>query len=211
MAFMDEGLRLKKTIMAFVLIVSVITVLDYANIPSLLGLHVSSMNWGFYTGFLNAVAVLAVFAITYKVLTGREVEIREKELRREENKQKVSLLLLNGCYEDCKRYIDLLNEENVNNYIVPKIDFDSTDLGIAVNFSAAPFVNQDAIADFAKDGQIPEDRIARYYAIKRKFEEYVNMRITLFDAPHFYVPLRDGLLRLLNDEIACIDRLKAGR
>ncbi|HIW75670.1 MULTISPECIES: hypothetical protein [Gordonibacter] len=202
---------MRKTAIAFILLVSTTTVLDYANIPSLLGLHVSNMNWSFYTGFLNAVAVLAVFAITYKVLTGREVEIREKELRREENKQKVSLLLLNDCYEDCKRYIDLLNEENVNNYIVPKIDFDSTDLGIAVNFSTAPFVNQDAIADFAKDGQIPEDRIARYYAIKRKFEEYVNMRITLFDAPHFYVPLRGGLLRLLNDEIACIDRLKAGR
>ncbi|MEA5020030.1 MAG: hypothetical protein VB027_06650 [Gordonibacter sp.] len=199
---------MKKTIIAFALIASAITMFDYVNIPSLLGFHITNMNWGFYTGFLNVLIVLALFVITYKVLTGREVEIRKKELQREENKQRVSLLLLSDCYSKCRDYIGFLNEETVNNYIVPKIDFNSTDLGIVGNLSAAPFGNQDAIADFAKDGQIAEDRITRYYIIKRKFEEYVNMRITFFDAPHFYVQLNDELLKLLNDEISCIDRLK---
>lgn len=124
---------MRKTAITFILLVSTTTVLDYANIPSLLGLHVSNMNWNFYAGFLNAVVVLAVFAITYKILTGREVEIHNKDLLREENKLGISSLLLKGCNEKCKSYINLLSEETVNNHIVPKIDFNSENLKIVGN------------------------------------------------------------------------------
>lgn len=124
---------MKKTIAVFALLVLGVTVLDYMNIPSLLGLYASNMNWGFYLGFLNAVVVLAVFAITYKVLTEREIKIHNKELLREENKLGISLLLLKGCNEKCKSYINLLSEETVNNHIVPKIDFNSESLKIVGN------------------------------------------------------------------------------
>ena len=200
---------MKKTIAVFALLVLGVTVLDYMNIPSLLGLYVSNMNWGFYAGFLNAVVVLAVFAITYKVLTEREIKIHNKELLREENKLGISLLLVRGCYEECKSYIDLLSEETVNNHIVPKIDFNSINPRIIGNLRIAPFSSENIILDLAKDGQITEEQIAGYFKVRRKYEEYVNMRITFFDAPHFYIPLREEFLRLLNaeiEEVTCFAR-----
>lgn len=55
---------MKKTIIFFIIFIIGITILDYTNIPTLLGLNVSNINWDFYMGMLNIISVSAIFIIT---------------------------------------------------------------------------------------------------------------------------------------------------
>lgn len=98
-------------------------------------------------------------------------------------------------------YIKFLNKENVDKYIVPKVDFNSANPKIISNLQTAPFENESYFMDFVKDGQIAQEQIAGYLKIKRAFRQYVNMRITTFDAPEIYEPLKSELSILLNTEI----------
>lgn len=198
---------MKKTIIVSVLLILAITLLDYANIPTLLGLSVSNMNWEFYIGVLNIIAVLVVFAITFKTLSRREIKLHEKDIVRQKNKYEIALLFLQDCYDECLEYIKFLNEENVEKYIVPKIDFNSTNPIIISNLQNAPFDNEGCLMDFVKDGQIKKRHIAEYLDIKRKFRQYVNMRITIHDAPELFEPLKNELSFLLDVEIKEIKNL----
>ena len=184
---------MKKTIIISILLIVVITVLDYINMPTLLGMNISNINWDFYMGFLNVLAIIAMYVITYKLLDKRAV-------KKEKNKKDISILLIKDCYEECYSYIKMLNEVNVEKYIVPKIDFDSTNPKLIVNLQNAPFDNEDIIMDLVKDGQITRQQIEGYFTVKRKFRQYVNMRIITFDAPHIYMPLKEELLKTLDIE-----------
>ncbi|CCL26748.1 TPA: hypothetical protein ACSVPQ_001588 [Clostridioides difficile] len=191
---------MKKTIIISILLIIGITVLDYINLPTLLGMNISNMNWDFYMGILNIISVLLVFIVTFKTLN-------KKEIVREKNKKDISILLLEECYKECQNYIDFLNDETVKKYVVPKIDFDSTDHKIIKNLRTAPFENENIIMDLVKDGQIPKQQIEGYFNIKRKFGQYVNMRILIFDGPHVYEPLKTELSKLLKDEIISVHNL----
>lgn len=190
----------KSTIIIFILLIVGVTILDYANVPTLLGLDISGINWVFYMGILNIISVLAMFIITFKTLNNREI-IREK------NKYDISLLLLRNCYKECTRYIKILNKESVEMYIVPKIDFNSINPKIISNLQNAPFDNENIIMDLVKDGQLSQDQISGYFNVKCKFRQYVNIRIILFDAPCKYNPLKKELSDLLDKEAKKIDSL----
>lgn len=191
---------MKKTIIISILLIVVITVLDYVNLPTLLGMNISNINWDFYMGILNIISVLLVFIVTFKTLN-------KKEIARERNKKDISILLLEECYKECQNYIDFLNDETVKKYIVPKIDFDSTDHKIVKNLQIAPFENENIIMDLVKDGQIPKQQIEGYFNIKRKFRQYVNMRIIFFDGSDIYEPLKTELSKLLKDELTSVHNL----
>ena len=191
---------MKKTIIISILLIVVITVLDYVNLPTLLGMNISNINWDFYMGILNIISVLLVFIVTFKTLN-------KKEIARERNKKDISILLLEECYKECQNYIDFLNDETVKKYIVPKIDFDSTDHKIVKNLKIAPFENENIIMDLVKDGQIPKQQIEGYFNIKRKFRQYVNMRIIFFDGSDIYEPLKTELSKLLKDELTSVHNL----
>ena len=197
----------KKTIIISILFILVITILDYINLPTILGLNVSNINWDFYMGLLNIIAVLVVFVITFQTLNQREMKIHEKEIEREKNKYNISLLLLQSCYVGCLDYMNFLNKENVDNYIVPKIDGNSTNPPIISNLQNAPFENEEYFMDFVKDGQITNRQITGYLQVKTRFRQYVNMRIIFYDAPHIYEPLEAELLRLLDIEIKEVKKL----
>lgn len=193
---------MKKTIILFIFFVIGVTILDYANIPTLVGLNISNINWDFYMGTLNITSVLAVFIITFKLLN-------KKEIAREKNKKEISILLLENCYKECQSYIQSLNDEVVSKYIVPKIDFNSTDHTIIKNLQAIPFENENIIMDLVKDGQISKQQIEGYFNVKRKFGQYVNMRIIAFDGEHIYEPLKRKLLVLLDNELISIHGIKS--
>lgn len=200
--FGEEGAIMKKTFIISLLLIMGITILDYANVPAVIGLNSSNINWDFYMGFINVIVVISIFIITFKTLNKREIEINEQEIVREKNKYNVSLIFLKNCYEECTSYINLLNNnETVEKYIVPKVDFSSTDSKIVDNLQMAPFINENIIMDLVKDGQIEEDIVVEYLNIKRKYREYINFRITLFDSPQFYMQLKRELIALLDTEI----------
>ena len=198
--FLIGGNILKKTIIISILLFVGITVLDYFNLPTLLGMNISNINWAFYMGFLNVLAIIVMYIITYKLLDKRAIN-------KEKNKNDISILLIKNCYEECYSYIEILNEVNVEKYIVPKIDFNSTTPKQIVNLQNAPFDNESIIMDLVKDGQITNQQIKGYFNVKQKFRQYVNMRMITFDAPNIYEPLKKQLLHLLNTELQFIKHL----
>lgn len=190
----------KKTdkIIVLLIICIIIIILDYENVPTLLGLNISNINWNFW----NTISVIIIFIVTYILLNTREIEIQEREIIREKNKQDISLLILINCYEECKKYINMISEEIVNKYIIPKIDFNAEKSIIITNIQNAPFDNDNLVIDLGRDGQLSKDQVSNYFVIKDKFKQYINFRIIFYDRPNEYNYLKEELLGLLNTEIS---------
>ena len=184
----------KNNMMITIILIISLIIFDYMNLPSLLGLNMSNINWNFCMGILNIVVVIMLYVITYKKLDKRTIE-------REKNKKEISILLINECYQQCIKHVELLSEETIEKYIVPKIDFNSTDNKLIRNLADSPFVNENIIMDLVKDGQIAKQRIEKYFEIKGAFSQYITMRITFFDKSDYYEPIKKQLFHKINIEI----------
>lgn len=184
----------KNNMMITIILIISLIIFDYINLPSLLGLNMSNINWNFCMGILNIVVVIILYVITYKKLDKRTIE-------REKNKKEISILLINECYQQCIKYVELLSEETIEKYIVPKIDFNSTDNKIIRDLADSPFANENIIMDLVKDGQIAKQRIEKYFEIKETFSQYITMRITFFDKSDYYEPIKKQLFHKINIEI----------
>lgn len=191
---------IQKDIKVLILIIASLVLSDYINLPSLLGFKMSNINWDFCMGILNIIVVIILYLITFRTLDARTIE-------RENNKKEVSILLIEQCYQEVLDYVDWLNQETVEKYIVPKVDFNSTNNKILDNLQNSPFLNEDIVIDLAKDGQITKKKLDGYLKIKVKYRKYLNMRITFFDVPHFYEPLKTDLCDAVKTEIRTLDKI----
>lgn len=177
-------------IITVIIITIIIIALDYFNLPSNLGLEMSNVNWN----FLNIIIIVVLYIISYKILDARSIE-------RENNKNAIVILLIKNCYNECLNQIDSLKQEIVVDYIIPKMDFKSTHNSVLVNCQNFPFINENIIMDFVKDGQVTKHQVEGYFNLKEKYMQYITMRITLFDAPEIYEPLRIELKNELEKEL----------
>lgn len=189
---------IEKDFKLLILIIASLVIFDYINVPSLLGFKMSNINWDFCMGIFNIILVIELYVITYKALDQRTIE-------REKNKKDISSLLIKESYFECLKWLDLLNQDIVEKYIVPKMDFNSTNNTVLVNLQESPFLNENIIIDLAKDGQFTKRQIEGYFAIKAKYRQYVIMRITLFDASHFYESFNADLYDAIKTEIRNLD------
>lgn len=171
----------KKHLIFFILPIIILLLIDYFNLPSLLGFEMSNINWDFCMGFLSIVVVITLYSFTYKLLD-------EKAIKREKNKNEISALLLKECYKECLEYSDLLTKDIIENYIVPKIDFNCIidDNSIIRNLQNSPFESENIIMDFAKDGQLTTEQIQSYYNVKNYYRKSITMRIIAFDNPDIH-------------------------
>ena len=150
------------------------------------------MNWA---EILSIIVVIVLYIITYRT-------IDKKTVARENNKRDISDLLIKKSYQECLGYMDYLCPALVQKYILPKCDFNSTAPNIVIsNIQSSPFINEDIVIELIKDGQITKTKLEKYFTIKEKYIKYVTMRITFFDAPELYEPLRDELKMLINNEL----------
>lgn len=185
----------KMHVLLVVLLAFALLLLDYINLPTLLGLKTSHMNWELWMGTLNIVIVIALYIFTYKKLD-------ERTIKREQNKRETSTLLLRECYRECKDYVIQVSQEWVEKFIIPKIDFDATVKrdSIIANLQNAPFENESTIMDYVKAGQLTVSDIRGYYKVKSAFRQYMLMRIILFDAPEKFMQLERVLLQTIQVE-----------
>lgn len=190
---MRKKWSVKNIIILCIVLSIILTVLDYINLPSIVGLKMTNINWDFLIGILNCIIVIVLYVITYKTLDKRTVE-------RETNKKDISDLLLKECYKECKKYVEMLDEETVEKHILPKMDFNSTDNVIITNLQESPFSNENVIMDFVKDGQMTREEIGVYLKIKEKYRQYITIRIVFYDAPHLYEPIKQDLYKIINVE-----------
>ncbi len=190
----------KKYIIIVIVTIAILIILDYLNIPSLLGFKMSNINFDFWIGFINIIVIIILYKITYK-------KIDEKAIEREKNKYSISVLLLKEAYRECRTYVELLNQEIVEKLIVPKLDFNSTDFknSIINNLQSTPFLSENTIMDFVKDGQVTKIQIEGYFRVREKYRKYINMRIMLFDKSDICEPLKTDLYKVIEDEIKKLD------
>lgn len=154
----------------------------------------------FHMGIFNIIVVIVLYVLTYKILDERNIE-------REKNKNEISVLLIKECYHECLEYVELIKQDIVEKYIVPKIDFNSTNYEktIISNLQNSPFLNESIIMDLVKDGQINKRQIEGYFEIRKKYQQYILMRIIFFDAPHKYEQIKTDLCNTINNGIKKID------
>lgn len=190
----------RKDIIIVIVTIAILIILDYLNILSLLGLKMSNINIDFWIGILNIIVIIVLYKITYK-------KIDEKSIERENNKHSISILLLQEVYRECKSYVELLEQDIVEKYIVPKIDFNSTDIknSIISNLQSAPFLSENTILDFIKDGQITKTQIEGYFRVKKEYRQYIYMRIAFYDVSQIYESLKTELDNVIAFEIEKLD------
>lgn len=180
---------------SLIILLCTIPLLDYFNIPSSLGLEISNINWD----LLNIFFVILLYAITF-------FSLDKLTLEHEKNKNEISIMLFKECYSNCQKYIYTLSDEIVTKYIIPKLNFNKTNIDnpIIINLQNAPFVNERVIMDLAKDGQISSHLLNDYFSTKQKYQEYINMRLMLYDAPELFGPLKTETLNLIESSINTI-------
>ena len=170
-------------------------VVDYINLPTLIGLDMGSINWDFSAGIIANVIVVVLYLITYETLDRRAAE-------KEKNKKDISRFLIKQSYEQCLWYHDKLTNKFVVSYIVPKMDFDGgpEENKVIVNLKKAPFENDEAIISHINDGQVSLGFVEGYYKIKQLYSQYITMITTFYDAPELHVSVSKDLLDTIKSE-----------
>lgn len=186
--------RFLKYIMVCTVLILLFVLLDYINLPTLCGIDMSNINLDFWVQAANVIVVIMLYIFTYKILD-------ERAVHREKNKNEISMMLINDCYKECKRYLEMLDQETVEKYIVPKIDFNSSNNVIISNLQNAPYSNENVILDLVKDGQVTRQQIDCYLKIKEKFQQYFTTRIIFYKTEEIYGPLKHELCNMINKEI----------
>lgn len=161
----------------------------------------ANITWDTRVGIFNIITVVILYMITYKTLDKKTAE-------REKNKNEISIFLIIECYKACLEQINILEVNNtVEKFIIPKIDPNSTDNTMSNHIQNRPFFNEHIIVDLVKDGQISKRQIEGYFKIKRKYCEYIDMRIIFFDHKEKYKPLKVELIGFINNEINKMKKL----
>ena len=173
---------MKKKVYSIVCMVGIIplltfTAIDYLNVPSLIGLQTSNINIELLGAALNAVVVVTLFVITFTV-------IDKRQLKKDDNAKQTANILILSAYKQCKETLGLVNDSSIlENYIVPKIDFNKSDLDspVTMNLKNGPFTEHEKILDFAASGAVDAISLSKYYKLMELYKSYVSKRITFFE------------------------------
>lgn len=152
-------------------------VVDYLNIPQLLGISIANINVEIFGSVVNAVIVVTLFIISFYYIDNRQNE-------KDENSKAIAKVLFCKIYKECLENLSLLDDRAIiAQYIIPKTDFDKQDSEnkIVWNLRTLPFSAQDTIMSLACEGHIPDSVLGQYLDIKAEYQNLVNLKITFFD------------------------------
>ena len=163
----------KYAIFPFVLVI----IVDYFNVPSIIGFEMSNINFDLIGALINALIVLCLYIITYAVIDRRQMQ-------KDDNAKLTANLLILSTYKKCQDLLKIIdNQEWLENYIVPKIDFNKIDSKneVSMNLQNDPFTEHSHILDLAGNGSITISDLKMYLNVMESYRSYVSMRITLYD------------------------------
>jgi len=151
--------------------------MDLFNGFSYLNIPVASINIEVFEIVTNSTVALLIFLISYN-------EIDNRKIVRDDNSKNLAIVLLLSTYQECVSTLELLNDRKlVEEYIVPKVDFNKCDKDnkIIVNLQTLPFENHFRLLSLAEKGYLLNNEIDTYLKIKKEFSYVVSMKITFFD------------------------------
>lgn len=134
---------------------------------------------------VNNSVIIIIALLTYHYIDRKSV-IRQK------NQEKIAKRLIKTVYDSCKENVDLLDDKWVEQLIIKKTDFDKpiTDTDPTVKLENYAFTNEHIIMDAFQDGILSVELFNQYIEVKNAYKKYMNYRITFFDVPNLYNPLR---------------------
>lgn len=168
---------IKKTFKYILIPLGLILIFDYYNVFSLCGLHIENINAVLLGASLNAIVVIILFIVTFEY-------VDKRQLAKEHNSKDTANLLLLDTYKECFSTLEMINNQQIlEKYIIPKIDFNKTDSDnkVKMNLLDLPFMEHASILDLASDGAIAKKDLQTYLDIKRRYKSYISNKITFFD------------------------------
>lgn len=196
-------LKIVITILISLILIIITMLIDFLNCLSFIS---SQLNTSLLEIIINNIILIMIFLITYFLIDNRNMK---KDEEKKKNQEYVLKELLLETYSECKKIIELMdNNEMLIKYIVPKVDFDKSDLDniIVSNLKNNPFKNENSILDLFKEGICSTTYLHNYLSIKSKYQEYVSIRITLFDAEELTNNQKNKLKENLEIEITSINK-----
>ena len=151
--------------------------LDYLNIPTLIGLTPTNINLDIFGVLFDAAIVLILYVISFYY-------IENKQNEKDANARDTVNVLLEKTYKEClDNLIFLDNRSMVKEYIIPKVDGNKTDSENKVirNLQTLPFTSLDAVVELAVGGYIEKNTLDDYLDIKKEYQYLISVKITFYD------------------------------
>ena len=178
-----------------VLLFLVYVILDYFDVPSLMGLSSDRINMDFFSVFLNSVIVVVLYIITYYFIDRRQIQ-------KDTNAKDTADILLLYTYKECLDNLEMVsNREWVEKHIIPKVDGDLliSDNIVITKIQNIPFVSKGEILELSKSGHIGKNVFAKYLHIQKEYKHIVAMKIVFYDLIVPQTTEQRELLRNIND------------
>lgn len=199
---------LKLSLLSLVAILIAYIVIDYVNLPKILGLDITNVNMDLFGILFNSFVVVLLYIITYFVIDKKQVE-------KEDNAKRTAYILMSLSYESCKDTILLFdNNEIICKHIVPKVKFSETyDNNLIIqNIENKPFSEYEHVLQLAENGHIDDKRLEQYLRFMNDYKTYISLKITFFDIDSAKTPelvelknhiktKRTSLINTINDEL----------
>lgn len=144
----------------------------------------------------SVLTAFVVFSLSYYL-------IEKWNLRNNENKREIALLLLQRAYKSCKSYLQILHGGTIP-ILVKRTDFNAlyNHNSPADKYSDIPFENEEFIMTYAKEGHITSEQIETYLEIKSHFKQHVSLCVTFFDNPQLVQPTKEVLEKEIDKAIS---------
>lgn len=166
-----------KYIILIVIALVAYLVLDYVNLPSLIGLMPNNINMDICNILFDASIVLILYVISFYY-------IENKQNEKDANARDTVDVLLKKTYQECLDNLYFLdNREIIEKYIIPKIDgnkFDSENK-VVNNLQTLPFSSFETVINFATNGYVEKVKLDDYLDIKKKYQYLISVKINFFD------------------------------
>ena len=155
----------------------VVIVLDYFNLPSILGLKMRNVNYTLLDTVLNVAAMVSLYIITFFLIDKRQI-------RKDDNAKGTADILILSTYNQCKELSKIVDTQSwLESYIVPKVDSNKTGLDnrVILNLQNNPFAEHSHILLLAENGAISRGDLMKYFEIMELYKSFISLRITFYD------------------------------
>lgn len=159
------------------LLFALYVILDYLNVPQILGLSSNRINMDFFDVFLNSVIVVVLYIITYYFVDRRQIQ-------KDSNAKDTADVLLLCTYKECLDNLRMVWNPNwVREYIVPKVDGNKpmNENRIISNLQNFPFSSKSEVLELSKGGYVEKNVLINYFQIQKEYKHIISMKITFFD------------------------------
>lgn len=167
-----------KNIIARIIVILVgCALVDYINLPSMIGVSPANINMDIFGVLFDAAIVLILYTISFYYIDNRQNE-------KDANAKDIANILINKSYQECLDNLNLLdNRQTIKEYIIPKVDGNrpASENKVISNMQELPFASLEAIIGFAANGYIEKEKMETYLDIKKEYQYLVNVKITFFD------------------------------